>query len=221
MRLLCLVLILFAATARAEDGAVMRCLAAENAAAVAPCKAALAVTRNDPRVWRNLAYGYVSQDKYIPAIETIAEAAARWPADPQIQYDHALILAFIRNYAAAIPPVRKVLALRPKDVRAYLLAAFVYEGAKRPADAYRMSLAAARLGDRVAMFEVSQRFESGAGVAMNNAEAVRWLHNAARAGHVAAMERLSLAYSNGELGLKRNEAKAIEWAGRARKQSGR
>ena len=53
-------------------------------------------------------------------------------------------------------------------------------------------------------------YESGRGVAHDDAEAVRWYRKAADAGYAPAMRNLGMAYLNG-LGVAKDGAEALGW----------
>jgi TPR repeat protein len=201
----------------AAQGPLTLCRERHGAAAVEVCAAAAKAHPGDEALQRRLAYLYVEIDRYDRAIETLTAMVKRWPGHWQPHYDLAQIYAFVRGYAAAVAPIEKAIALRPKDRQSLMLAAVIYSSLKRETEAFHAALRAAELGDRVAMYLVSYHYEEGLGVAADPAKAGRWLLRAAEAGHVAAMDRVTELYLEGGLGIQADDRQAELWATRARR----
>lgn len=204
-----------AARHAAAQDALALCRERHGAAAVEVCAAAVKAHPGDEALHRRLAYLYVEIDRYDRAIETLTAMARRWPDHWQPHYDLAQIYAFVRGYAAAVAPIEKAIALRPKDSQSLMLAVAIYSSLKRETEAFQAALRAAELGDRVAMYLVSYHYEEGLGVRADPKKAGQWLLRAAEAGHVAAMDRVTELYLEGGLGLQADDRQAELWATRA------
>lgn len=202
--------------AAAED-ALALCRARRGSAALEACAAAAKVHPDDEALQRHLAYLYLEADRHIRAIDTLTAMAQRWPDHWQPHYDLAQIYAYIRNYASAVGPIERAIALNPQDTRSLMLAVSIYANLKRDGDAFRAALRAAELGERVAMFVVSYNYEEGQGTRRDLVKAGQWLTRAANAGHVGAMDRLTNLYLEGGLGIAADDRQAELWATRARR----
>lgn len=66
-------------------------------------------------------------------------------------------------------------------------------------------------GDASAQFNIALMYHSGAGVAANESEAVKWYKKAASNGHYQAQEFLAAAYAEGWFGLKKDSKQASYW----------
>ena len=73
----------------------------------------------------------------------------------------------------------------------YRVAAIVFRQVGRPHLALDANIRAANLGDRLAIYELSQMYSLGIGVERDPDEAVKWLTKAAESGHVAAMDQMA------------------------------
>ena len=69
---------------------------------------------------------------------------------------------------------------------------------------------AADQGNLSAQLTLALRYDNGAGVAQDQAEAVRWYQRAAEQGHVAAQIILGGRYANGR-GVEKDDTVAVEW----------
>ena len=183
----------------------------------ATCAAAVAERPNDPALRRLYALSLVKAADYQGAAREYGEVARLSPGDARAFYEFGAMLAFVRRYAEAAAPLEEAIRLRPDHPPSYRAGTIVYQILKRPGDALRMSLAGAELGDTVAMFDVYAAYVDGVGTTRNEVEAFRWLVRAAESGHVTAMDRLVAVYLNGGLGQKSDDAKAEEWATKARR----
>ena len=81
---------------------------------------------------------------------------------------------------------------------------------------YRM---AAVLGDAHSQFILGSLYSRGVGVAENDLESLRWLHEAAYNGYRKAQLRLAYMLSKGEF-VEKNEVEALAWLKRARDNQG-
>lgn len=180
------------------------------------CERAVKAAPDDPRLRRHYGISLSHAGGYEKAIEQFRKVTELAPNDPVAHFEYAWMLAFVRRYADAIAPIERAIALRPRYRRALSIAAIIYAQADRPKDQYRVVLAAARLGDRIAMFEAYELHRAGAGTAPDDRAAFGWLLRAAEAGHVGAMDRLVPIYLNGGLGQPQDLDAAARWATRAR-----
>lgn len=180
------------------------------------CQRAVAAVPNDPRVRRHYGLSLSAAGDYTGAIEQFRKIAELTPNDPVAHFEHAWMLAFVRRYPEAIAPIERALALKPDYRRALIVAAIIYATERRQTDRLRVVLAAARLGERIAMFDAYDLHLNGIGTARDDRAAFQWLHRAAVAGHVGAMDRLVQIYLNGGLGQPQDLKAAARWATRAR-----
>jgi TPR repeat protein len=194
-----------------------RCAAGVERGDYDTCAAAVAERPGDPSLRRLYAQSLAKGADYQGSAREYGEVARLSPGDARAFYEHGAMLAFLRRYAEAAAPLEEAIRLRPDHAPSYRAGTIVYQVLKRPGDALRMSLAGAELGDTIAMFDVYAAYLEGVGTTRNDAEAFRWLVRAAEAGHVTAMDRLSAVYLNGGLGQKSDDAKAEEWATKARR----
>ncbi len=72
----------------------------------------------------------------------------------------------------------------------------------------------AESGNVDAQFGIGQMNANGFGVAMNDAEALRWFSLAAEQGHADAMQNIAIMHANG-WGLPQSDAEAFKWYGLA------
>lgn len=145
---------------------------------------------------RLIARSLTKAGDYQRSIRVFRDVVAMTPSDPLSHYELAWMLTFVRRYKEA---------------------AIIFYFARTRTDVFRVSLKAAKLGDRVAMFETAEFCAAGEGVAADHAKAVNWMERAARAGHVTAMDRLVDIFLNDKLSQKPDDRKAEYWATAARK----
>lgn len=91
-----------------------------------------------------------------------------------------------------------------------------------PSDAAEAALPAqlrraAEAGDRLAQFEIGERFSTGKGAPRDAARAARWFERAAAQGYAPAQFRLASLYERGQ-GVSRDLARAKVWYARAADQ---
>ncbi len=195
---------------------------AERCAAGAPlgdfrtCAAAVEAAPADPALRRFYAQSLVRAADYDGAIGQYREITRLTPGDGRAFYEFASMLAFVRRYAEAVEPIEQSIRLQPGHVESYRAATIIYQAIKRPEDVFRVSLAGARLGDAIAMFDAYDCYAAGRGTAKDEGQAFFWLERAAEAGHVTAMDRIADLYLNGGLGRPPDSAKAEAWATKAR-----
>jgi TPR repeat protein len=195
---------------------------AERCAEAAPrgdfnaCAVAVEAAPSDPIVRRLYAQSLARAADYDGSIGQYREITRLTPGDGRAFYEYAWMLAFVRRYADAVEPIEQSMRLRPNHVESFRAATIIYQIIKRPADVFRVSLAGARLGDSIAMFDTFDCYAEGRGTTKDENQAFFWLVKAADAGHVTAMDRLADVFLNGGLGRAADSAKAEEWATKAR-----
>jgi len=180
------------------------------------CAAAVASAPADPALRRLYAQSLARAADYEGAIGQYREITRLTPADGRAHYEFAWMLAFVRRYADAVEPIEQSMRLQPHHVESFRAATIIYQIIKRPEDVFRVSLAGAKLGDAIAMFDTFDCYAEGRGTARDENQAFFWLEKAAESGHVTAMDRLAELFLNGGLGRAPDGKKAEEWATKAR-----
>jgi TPR repeat protein len=210
------VLGLLAAPAAAEDSLAARCAAGAPQGDFRTCAAAVEAAPSDVPLRRLYAQSLARAADYDGSIRQYREITRLTPADGRAHYEHAWMLAFVRRYTEAAEPIEQAMRLRPEHVETFRAATIIYQMMKRPQDVLRVSLAGAKLGDSIAMFDAYDCYAQGMGTAKDDAQAFYWLEKAADSGHVAAMDRLVEIFLNGGLGRPPDPKKAEDWATKAR-----
>ena len=82
---------------------------------------------------------------------------------------------------------------------------------------FQSTKAKAKKGDASAQFNLGFMYDTGNGVAKDEAEAVKWYRKAADQGHAIAQFNLGLMYDNGN-GVALDEAEAVKWYRKAADQ---
>jgi uncharacterized protein len=180
------------------------------------CAAAVEAAPADALLRRLYAQSLARAADYDGSFAQYREITRLTPSDGRAHYEYAWMLAFVRRYAEAVEPIERSMRLQPTHAESYRAATIIYQIIKRPEDVFRVSLAGARLGDPIAMFDTFDCYAEGRGTAKNNVQAFVWLEKAAEAGHVTAMDRLADVFLNGGLGRSPDGKKAEEWATKAR-----
>lgn len=90
-------------------------------------------------------------------------------------------------------------------------------GHDRKREPHAEMIAAATAGDAEAQFRLGEAYYTGQGVALNEADAVKWWRPAAEQGHIKAQYRLGMALLIGR-GVEKNAVEAREWLSRAKEQ---
>ena len=147
---------------------------------------------------------------------TFREMTKKWPESWRAHYDLATVYSYIRAYGYALPAIETAVKFNGRNINALTLAVVIYKNLKRNGDAFRLALRAAKLGDVGSMAVTAFNYEEGVGTVKDPDKAIRWLRLAALGGHVGAMNRMSMLFLEGGLGLKPDEAKAKKWAERSR-----
>ena len=75
---------------------------------------------------------------------------------------------------------------------------------------FEKTLAEAKDGDAVAMFNLGVKYEIGEGVLEDDEEAVKWFRKAAELGHAEAMFFLGIVYFRGK-GVIEDDKEAVKW----------
>jgi TPR repeat protein len=206
-----------AAPALAEEKSLAaRCAEAAPRGDFKTCAAAVEATPGDPSLRRLYAQSLARAADYDGSIGQYREITRLTPGDGRAFYEYAWMLAFVRRYADAVEPIEQSMRLQPSHVESFRAATIIYQIIKRPDDVFRVSLAGARLGDAIAMFDTFDCYAEGRGTARDENQAFFWLARAAETGHVTAMDRLADVFLNGGLGRAPDGAKAEEWATKAR-----
>lgn len=206
-----------AAPALAQQQALAeRCAAGVPNGDFRTCAAAVDVAPRDPAVRRLYAQSLAKAADYDASVRQYGEVTRLAPADGRAFYEYAWMLAFVRRYAEAIEPIERSMKLQPAHVESIRAATIIYQLTKRHADVLRVSLAGARLGDAISMFDLFDCYVEGRGTPKDENQAFQWLVKAAETGHVSAMDRLAEVFLNGGLGRAPDGRKAEEWATKAR-----
>ena len=205
------------APAVAQDGSLAgRCAAGAPKGDFRTCAAAVETAPMDAALRRLYAQSLARAADYDGAIRQYGEITRLAPRDGRAFYEYAWMLAFVRRYADAVAPIEQAMRLQPTHVESFRAATIIYQIIKRHDDVLRVSLAGARLGDPIAMFDAFDCYAEGRGTAKDENQAYLWLVKAAETGHVTAMDRLADVFLNGGLGRSPDERKAEEWATKAR-----
>ncbi len=206
-----------ATSALAQDQSlVQRCATGAPKGDFVACAAAVEASPRDAALRRLYAQSLVKAADYDGAIRQYAEVTRLSPGDGRAFYEYAWMLAFVRRYAEAVEPIEQSMRLQPAHIESIRAATIIYQITKRYGDALRVSLAGARLGDVISMFDLFDCYAEGRGTEKDENQAFLWLLKAAENGHVAAMDRLADVFLNGGLGLSPDTVKAEEWATKAR-----
>jgi TPR repeat protein len=168
-------------------------------------------------VQRDLARSLIAFGDFEAAVEVYQRIAEARPDDVRAQADLGGSLGFIRRYAEAVAPMERAMQLQPDDVGHYRAGAVVYAQLGRMADAVRVTLMAAHLGDAISMYDLVGHYREGVGVAADPAQAMAWAERAAERGHLGALELMVRVYVDGLLGQAPDPAKAGEWASKFRR----
>lgn len=180
------------------------------------CAVAVEAAPRDTAIRRLYAQSLAKAADYDGAVREYGEITRLTPSDGRAFYEYAWMLAFVRRYAEAVEPIEQSMRLRPDHIESIRAATIIYQLTKRHADVLRVSLAGARLGDPISMFDLFDCYAEGRGTPRDENQAYQWLLKAAETGHVTAMDRLAEVFLNGGLGRSPDGGKAEEWATKAR-----
>ncbi len=183
---------------------------------VVVCARAVDQSPNDVQTRWDYARALYVAGQYDPAIEQYRAAAAIAPDSPRAHFELAGSLASLKRYGEAVEPIQYAMRLKSDDIMIYRVAAIVFRQVGWPQLALDANIHSAKLGDRLAIYELSQMYSLGIGVERDPDKAVKWLTKAAESGHVAAMDQMVRVYLQGELGQNVDHDKAEQWAQRAR-----
>lgn len=179
------------------------------------CAAAVRAVPENLEAQRRLAWLLLSNNREPRALELFGRLAVLEQDNPEAQFDYAAALATVWDYQAAVLPITRAIRLKGDEPRYYRLAAVIYEQLARSDEAFVFHLRLARLGDRIAMYDLASDYAQGRGTEADDAAALHWFEAAAAQDHVGAMEQLAEAYGSGGLGLARDPARAEHWQQRA------
>lgn len=208
---------LLAAPALAQHPSLAeRCAAGVPSGDVRSCAAAVEAAPLDAAIRRLYAQSLAKAADYDGAVREYGAITRLAPADGRAFYEYAWMLAFVRRYAEAAEPIERSMKLQPTHIESIRAATIIYQLTKRDVDVLRVSLAGARLGDPISMFDLFDCYAEGRGTPKDENQAFLWLVKAAETGHVAAMDRLAEVFLNGGLGRSPDSGKAEEWATKAR-----
>ena len=98
---------------------------------------------------------------------------------------------------------------------AVILGLCIQASAKEPG--FEQTKKLAETGDANAQFRVGLMYAEGAGVPLDEVEAVKWLRMAAHQHHSLGQNGLGVMYSNGH-GVKQDHAEAAKWFSKAAEQ---
>ncbi len=199
-----------------ERSLAERCAAGVARGDVGTCAAAVHAAPRDTAIRRLYAQSLAKAADYDGAVREYGEITRLAPDDGRAFYEYAWMLAFVRRYADAVEPIERSMELQPTHIESIRAATIIYQLTKRYGDALRVSLAGARLGDSISMFDLFDCYVEGRGTAKDENQAFQWLLKAAETGHVTAMDRLVDVFLNGGLGHSPDSGKAEEWATKAR-----
>ena len=209
------VLLISSAVAQ-ERSLAERCAAGGPSGDVRACAAAVEAAPGNAAIRRLYAQSLAKAADYDGAVREYGAITRLAPADGRAFYEYAWMLAFVRRYAEAVDPIERSMKLQPTHIESFRAATIIYQLTRRDADVLRVSLAGARLGDPIAMFDLFDCYAEGRGTPKDENQAFVWLVKAAESGHVAAMDRLADVFLNGGLGRAPDGDKAEEWATKAR-----
>ena len=205
-----------ASPAAAEDWSG-RCIQDVEKGNIAACEKAVAADPRNPVLRRHYARAMSFRGLYDSALEQYRQVTVIRPGEARSWYDYGYYLAFMRRYAEAVKPLERTVALNPGHIAALRALAISYASVRKPRKVFDTTIALARLGDRIAMFEISVFYQEAYGVRQDPVRAHGWLVRAAEAGHIGAMDRLVQVYQNGQLSQHRDDKKAEFWATQARR----
>ena len=160
---------------------------------------------------RAFAHELVDSQRYEDAMATYITIAEHAPANARAHYDVAGIMAFLRMFAEAIPHLEKAIALEPDNTLYLEMAALSYLQLKRYEAAFDATARGAKLGDVNAMYTLAGMYEHGRGTMTSDSDALMWLGNAARAGHMGAMDAMARVYRDGLYGQLPDPQQVQRW----------
>ncbi len=193
-----------------------RCLAEAQDGNWRNCEIALALAQDDLALRRALGRALMIGGEYERAVQTYEKIVADHPERADSHYELAGVLGSLNRFVEAEGPVLRALELLPDHRKALQLAAIVYNHMRQPERALPYTRRLAERGDRLAMFDLARYYERGTGVAADPGKAFAWFRRAAEAGHVGAMDRMTVIHLEGGLSQPVDREKGAQWAARAR-----
>lgn len=215
--LVSIAMLIYSATALADDKMAQRCIIGPPAESIQSCQAALANAPDDLLLRQRLAYGLLAAGAESESLDLYRELSLERPDDAAAQYDYGVTLIALHRYADGATVLARATALDPNNVNAHFASAIVFAELNLPLDAFNATLRAAELGSILAMYDLFLFYRDGYGIEPNQDESFRWLLTAAEHDHVAAMDRVVETYLNGGYGIRPDHKRAEKWAWRARK----
>lgn len=170
---------------------------------------------------RTFAQGLLASGMYEESIEAYQAVVAATPDNPRSYYELASALGFVRRYAEAIEAIEQAISLNSGEALYYELAAIAHQQMKQYEQAMTATLHGAELGDIKAMYTVAGMFEHGRGTVPSPELALKWLRQAAEAGHMGAMHGMARVYTEGLYGQAPDDREARRWNEKLEHELGR
>jgi TPR repeat protein len=136
-------------------------------------------------------------------------AAASAQADPEADYRLGFKAYQEDDLVVAMSSLER--AAEAGHPQAQALLGYIFDKAEDNAAAVRYYRMAADQGNAEGAYWLAALYANGEGVPKDYSEAFRWFLVAAEAGYGPAIDVVSNAYLNGELGQTRDRAKAKQW----------
>jgi TPR repeat protein len=179
------------------------------------CEQAVAGNPSDLASQANLAKAHFLRGNYQRALEIYRFVAQQAPNQAKAHYDYGTTLVMLHQYLLAVPELQRTIDIDPKYVDAYRISAIAFNLAGKPEDAHNALLGAAKLGSELEMFQLAENYELGVGTKRDPAEALHWLVEAAKRGHIGAMDKLAEVYATGALAQAKDASQAEAWKAKA------
>lgn len=193
------------------DDWTARCRDEAHRGLTASCEKALEIRPRDPELHALLGEAYFATGFYGEGLQSLQAAIDASGGAADYRYRFAGFAALINEFTKATDELERVVAARPKDVRAWALLAVCYRFMKDDARALRAGRHAAELGDAAEAYALAARYAAGDGLARDSHEEQRWLRRSANRGYVAAMQDLAALYANGRPGIPPDPARQHYW----------
>jgi tetratricopeptide (TPR) repeat protein len=203
--------LLLASPARATDDWATRCRSEAPQGRPAACEKALQAAPRDPALHALLGEAYFADGAYAQGLFSLRRAIDISGGAPAYRLRFAGFAALVNEYADATEELNQVVAVQPKNARAWALLAVCLRSLGDDATALQASRRAADLGDAAEAYALAGRYGSGDGVRRDVREEQRWLRRAAQGGYVDAMRDLVDFYAKGRPGIPPDPAKRHYW----------
>lgn len=154
----------------------------------------------------------LSQGRVDETITHYEDLTAAEPDRAVFQNELGYVLLRAGRTEEALAPLERARQLQPDVAQTHNSLGVVYAQAGRPEDAAASLTKALDLQPDYpeAQFNLAQLYDTGAGVARDEAEAARLYRSAADQGHVGAQVNLGRMYGTGR-GVTRDNAEAVRW----------